>query len=60
MVLPAEIVFASREYEIDEPAVAVYVTVPAPLHLVEVDPDVNTGDATTGVIVTVCIAVVGP
>ena len=41
-------------------AVAVYVTVPAPWHRVDVAPIVKTGVPTVGVIVTVCVAVAGP
>ena len=41
-------------------AVAVYVTVPVPWHRVDVAPRVKTGVPTVGVIVTVCVAVLGP
>ena len=37
-----------------------YVTVPAPWHLTDVDPRSNARPVTTGVIVTVCDDVVGP
>jgi hypothetical protein len=62
IVLPPARLGALRLYVIPVVfvAVAVYVTVPAPWHLVEVAPSVNTGVPTVGVIVTVCVAVVGP
>jgi hypothetical protein len=41
-------------------AVAVYVTVPAAWHLVVDEPSENTGVPTDAVVVTVCVAVLGP
>src|SRR5207253_1785890 len=54
--------FRSREYVIPVlvVAVAVYTSVPAPWHLVDVAPKLNTGVPTDAVMVTVCVAVFGP
>jgi hypothetical protein len=41
-------------------AVAVYITVPAPWHLVDVAPNINIGVPTVGVTVTVCVEDDGP
>ena len=62
MVLPPASERASRLYVMPVllVAVAVYVTDPAPWHLVDVPPRVNEGVPTVGVIVTVWVAVVGP
>jgi len=41
-------------------AVASYNTVPAPWQRTEVAPNVKTGVPTVAVVVTICVAVVGP
>jgi hypothetical protein len=60
--LPAATEAASRLYVMPDElrAEAEYVTEPAPWHLEDVLPGVNTGAETEGIIETVCEAVSGP
>jgi hypothetical protein len=59
MLFPPAILAASRLYIIPI-ALALYDTVPAPWQRVDVAPDENTGVPADAVVVTVCVAEVGP